>query len=98
MALQHGVSIDESISTFRTVFKKIRDSKTIGPAPNTESVPCNDETPTNKDDERTHTLEPYHTLGGTGLEDGYSGDFSAHLMETGFRGSYTGKSTRKKVF
>ena len=98
MALQNGVSIDESISTFRTVFEKIRDSKTIGPPPNTESVPCKDGTPTNKDDERTRTLEPYHTLGGTGLEDGYSGDFSAHLMETGFRGSYTGKSTREKVF
>ena len=38
MALQHGVSIDDSISAFRTVFEKLRDSKTIGPAPNTESV------------------------------------------------------------
>ena len=98
MALQNGVSIDESISTFRTVFEKLRDSKTIGPAPNTESVPYKDGTPTNKDDERTHTLEPYHTLGGTGLEYGYSGDFLADLMEMGGGGLYTGKSTREKVF
>ena len=84
MALQHGVSIDDSISTFRNVFEKIRDSKTIGPPPNTESVPCKDGTPTSKDDERTHILEPYHTLGGTGLDDGYSGDVFGKLNGNGF--------------